>query len=143
MVAGAGRIWTGRDGAGREVLAGVAAAGGEALPAVEERFTRIGTAVASGAGAGVGAGRSTGSRPGIAVSTAGIAESGSKAMATSAASANAEVSACFNSLASELSRASTSPGDCSLVPSPQPAMLRAASASVVNKQRVVIGGPIQ
>ena len=76
-------------------------------------------------------------------STGGSAESGSNAIATSAASANAEVSACLSSLASELSRASTSPGDCSFVPSLQPTATRAAIASVAKRRRLIIRQPIR
>jgi hypothetical protein len=71
-----------------------------------------------------------------------IADSGLNVVG-SAGSAKPDVSACFSPLESVLSRASTSPGDCSFVPSLHPTPIRATSASVTERDELCIGRPIR
>jgi hypothetical protein len=107
-----------------------------------ERSTRIGTAGdGTDGGASVEVAFEEGARP--PGDAGGMAESGSNAIATSAASAKADVSACLTSLASMLSCASTSPGDCSLTPSLQATARSAATDNAANEMRVCIDQPIR
>jgi hypothetical protein len=141
IVAGAGRI--GARLAGAPVTAGDAgdaAADGRA-GAAEDRSTRMGAGELDDAAAGEAA--ADGDGAGVFALAGGWAESGLNAIATSAASAKADVSACLSSLASELSRASTSPGDCSFVPSPHAEPISVAIASVVKRERLIIRQPIR